>query len=49
LREYPSYERTVINAWEDKEFYEAVKAIGRKKLLVAALLTEAFLWSQAYF
>lgn len=38
-----SYDRTTINAWEDKEFYEAVKATGRKKLLIAALWTEACL------
>lgn len=38
-----SYDRTSINAWEDKEFYEAVKATGRKKLLMAALWTEACL------
>src|ERR1700728_3254781 len=25
----PSYDRTSINAWEDKEFQEAVKATGR--------------------
>lgn len=39
----PSYDRTSINAWEDKEFYEAVQATGRKKLLMAALWTEACL------
>jgi nicotinamidase-related amidase len=39
----PSYDRTSINAWEDKEFYEAVKATGRKKLLMTALWTEACL------
>jgi len=38
-----SYDRTSINAWEDKEFYEAVKATGRKKLLMTALWTEACL------
>jgi Amidases related to nicotinamidase len=38
-----SYDRTSINAWEDKEFYEAVLATGRKKLLMAALWTEACL------
>lgn len=38
-----SYDRTTINAWEDKEFYEAVKATGRKKLILAALWTEACL------
>ena len=39
----PSYDRSSINAWEDAEFYEAVKATGRKKLLMAALWTEACL------
>jgi len=43
LGDIPSYDRTSINAWEDKEFYEAVKATGRKKLLIAALWTEACL------
>lgn len=38
-----SYDRTTINAWEDKEFYEAVQSTGRKKLLIAALWTEACL------
>lgn len=39
----PSYDRTTINAWEDREFYDAVKATGRKKLLITALWTEACL------
>jgi nicotinamidase-related amidase len=39
----PSYDRTSINAWEDAEFYAAVKATGRKKLLMCALWTEACL------
>lgn len=43
LAEDASYDRTSINAWEDKEFYEAVKATGRKKLIMAALWTEACL------
>jgi nicotinamidase-related amidase len=38
-----SYDRTSINAWEDKEFVEAVKATGRKKLIFTALWTEACL------
>jgi len=38
-----SYDRTSINAWEDKEFYEAVQAAKRKKILMAALWTEACL------
>jgi nicotinamidase-related amidase len=43
LKNVPSLDRTTINAWEDKEFYEAVKNTGRKKLLMAALWTEACL------
>lgn len=39
----PSFDRTSINSWEDKEFVEAVKATGRKKLIMAALWTEACL------
>jgi len=38
-----TFDRTTINAWEDKEFLNAVKATGRKKLLMAALWTEACL------
>ena len=38
-----AYDRTTINAWEDKEFVEAVKATGRKKLIMTALWTEACL------
>ena len=38
-----SYDRTSINAWEDQEFKAAVKATGRKKLIIAALWTEACL------
>jgi len=36
-------DRTSINAWEDVEFVRAVKATGRKKLIMAALWTEACL------
>src|SRR5690554_6554166 len=43
LNGVPSYDRTTINAWEDKEFLEAVKATGRKKLIMTALWTEACL------
>jgi nicotinamidase-related amidase len=38
-----SFDRTTINAWEDVEFVKAVKAAGRKKLVMAALWTEACL------
>jgi len=42
-KDLPSYDRTSINAWEDKEFLDAVKATGKKKLIMAALWTEACL------
>ncbi len=37
------FDRTTINAWEDKEFHEAVIATGRKKLIITALWTDACL------
>lgn len=43
LKDLPSYDRTTINSWEDKEFVEAVKSTGRKKLIMTALWTEACL------
>ena len=43
LVDYPSYDRTSINSWEDVEFKKAVVAAGRKKLIMAALWTEACL------
>jgi nicotinamidase-related amidase len=36
-------DRTTINAWEDREFQRAVKATGRRKLIMTALWTEACL------
>ncbi len=43
LGTYPTYDRTSINSWEDVEFKRAVVATGRKKLIMAALWTEACL------
>lgn len=43
LEGVPSIDRTNINSWEDVEFVKAVKATGRKKLLMAALWTDACL------
>lgn len=43
LGHLPTYDRTSINAWEDVEFKQAVKAIGRRKLIMTALWTEACL------
>lgn len=36
-------DRTTINSWEDEDFVGAVKATGRKKLIMTALWTEACL------
>lgn len=38
-----SYDRTSINAWEDQEVYDAIKATGKHKIIIAALWTEACL------
>jgi len=43
LGHLPTYDRTSINSWEDVEFKRAVKAIGRRKLIMTALWTEACL------
>ncbi len=43
LDKVPTYDRTSINAWEDVEFRKAVEATRRKKLIMAALWTEACL------
>jgi nicotinamidase-related amidase len=34
-------DRSSINSWEDQDFVDAVKATGRKKLIMCALWTEA--------
>jgi nicotinamidase-related amidase len=38
-----AFDRTSINAWEDEDFVRAVKATGRRKLIMAALWTEVCL------
>ncbi|MDR0991106.1 MAG: hydrolase [Propionibacteriaceae bacterium] len=43
LNDVPSYDRTSINAWEDQEFLDAVKATKRQKLIMCGLWTEACL------
>jgi nicotinamidase-related amidase len=43
LGHLPTYDRTSINSWEDTEFKQAVKSIGRRKLIMTALWTEACL------
>jgi nicotinamidase-related amidase len=37
---YPAIDRTSTNAWEDAEFLDAVRATGRRKLILCALWTE---------
>lgn len=39
----PSYDRTSINAWEDKDYNDAIKATHRKKIIMLGLWTEACL------
>jgi nicotinamidase-related amidase len=43
LTDVPQIDRTTINAWEDVEFRQAVEETGRRKLILAALWTEACL------
>jgi len=43
LGDVPIIDRTSINAWEDEDFVAAVKATGRRKLIMAALWTEVCL------
>ncbi|MFC7556626.1 hydrolase [Pseudoroseomonas wenyumeiae] len=43
LGHLPTYDRTSINSWEDAGFKDAVKALGRRKLIMTALWTEACL------
>lgn len=43
LGDIPSFDRTTINAWEDKEFNEAITGTNRHNIIMAALWTEACL------
>jgi nicotinamidase-related amidase len=40
LGDYPPIDRTTTNAWEDAAFLAAVRAAGRRKLILCALWTE---------
>jgi len=40
LEDDPPVDRTTLNAWEDVDFLAAVRATGRRKLIVCALWTE---------
>jgi len=47
LADDPPVDRTTTNAWEDADFVAAVRATGRRKLIVCALWTEICLAFQA--
>jgi nicotinamidase-related amidase len=40
LEDYPPIDRTSLNSWEDGDFLAAVRATGRRKLILCALWTE---------
>jgi nicotinamidase-related amidase len=40
LEDDPPIDRTTMNAWEDPAFVDAVRATGRRKLILCALWTE---------
>ncbi|MEN3271305.1 MAG: hypothetical protein V7636_66 [Actinomycetota bacterium] len=40
LDDYPPIDRTSLNSWEDRDFLAAVRATGRRKLIMCALWTE---------
>ena len=40
LADVPPIDRTTTNAWEDADFLRAVRATGRRKLILCALWTE---------
>jgi nicotinamidase-related amidase len=40
LEDDPPLDRTTVNSWEDTEFVQAVRATGRRKLILCALWTE---------
>ena len=47
LADNPPIDRTQINSWEDAEFLAAVRATGRRKLILWALWTEVCMAFQA--
>ena len=40
LEDHPPIDRTSLNSWEDADFLAAVRATGRRKLILCALWTE---------
>jgi nicotinamidase-related amidase len=49
LEESPPIDRTTINAWEDADFLAAVRAAGRRKLVLCALWTEMCMACKCFF
>ena len=43
VRGLPTIERTTVNAWDEKRVVDAVKATGRKKLIVTGISTDVCL------
>ena len=43
LSDVDEIDRTTVNSWEDQEFQDALKKLGKKKLIVCALWTEVCL------
>ena len=49
LEESPPIDRTTLNAWEDADFLAAVRAAGRRKLVLCALRTEMCIACKCFF
>ena len=49
LEESPPIDRATINAWEDADFLAAVRAAGRRKLVLCALWTKMCIACKCFF
>ena len=49
LEESPPIDRTTLIAWEDADFLAAVRAAGRRKLVLCALWTEMCIACKCFF
>ena len=49
LEDYPPIDRTTTNVWEDAEFLAAVRAAGRRKLVLCALWTKMCIACKCFF
>lgn len=43
LKEFPSIERTTVNAWDDPRVAQAIEKAGRKKLIMTGITTDVCL------